>query len=200
MAGMGPPPKDPDQRARRGGGPAMMRLPATGRQGTPPPWPLGPDVVLSARARAARARAKDLRVLAGADGITAREAVRRDRAHATAVESATVLEATVRAQRKRETDLWRELWATPMAVEWERLRWTREVAVYVRFHVRGETGDVKAAQEARLRGETLGLSPMSLLRLRWRIEDAAPQAVSGPASGARAGYRHLRVAPDKPTL
>jgi hypothetical protein len=41
MAGMGPPPKPADQRARRNKPPtAAVQLPPEGRQGDPPAWPL----------------------------------------------------------------------------------------------------------------------------------------------------------------
>lgn len=42
MAGMGPPPKDPDKRARRNRPPtANVTLPREGRKGPPPEWPMG---------------------------------------------------------------------------------------------------------------------------------------------------------------
>lgn len=42
MAGMGPPPKDPSQRRRRNASVAMTQLPAEGRHGPPPVFPLPP--------------------------------------------------------------------------------------------------------------------------------------------------------------
>lgn len=99
-----------------------------------------------------------------------------------------------------EQSLWADLWATPQSVAWERLGWTRDVAQYVRWKVQGELGDLDAAKEARQWSDRLGLSPLALLRLNWRIvEDEvadrrpAPQAASGPkrrlkvAGGAVAG-------------
>ncbi|MEV6696237.1 hypothetical protein AB0M68_03615 [Streptomyces sp. NPDC051453] len=103
----------------------MTQLPAEGRKGAAPSWPLPglpPDD----------------------EGLFA------------------ILEA-------READLWDELWATPQAVAWERLRWLRTVARYVRFEVRAETGDLKAGAEARLLEDRLGLSPQAMLRLRWEV-------------------------------
>lgn len=41
MAGMGPPPKHPDARRRTNATVAMTALPAGGRQGEAPTWPLG---------------------------------------------------------------------------------------------------------------------------------------------------------------
>lgn len=193
----GPPPKEAENRARRNPTVAMTKLPAAGRQGPAPKWPLPGDIHLATQVRIARAREKDLRFLAEDPDVTARERAKRDRDHAKALEVLKVLEATARAQRKHETTLWASLWATPMAVEWERLRWHRSVALYVRFQVLGELGDRKAASEARLREDALGLTPMSLLRLRWRVEDVPADgaaARSAPRAGARATYRHLRVA------
>lgn len=193
----GPPPKDPDQRARRNATIAMTRLPASGRQGPAPKWPLGVDVGLRAHLKLARDRAKMLKMQAEDPDITARERSVRDRQHAAAAERVALLEVQAREQRKRETGLWAELWSTPMAVQWELLRWNHEVALYVRFQTLAELGDRKAAQEARLRAESLGLTPTSMQKLRWRVEDLTPagqQAKAGPVSGARARYSHLKVA------
>lgn len=195
----GPPPKDDDKRARRNATHAMTGLPAGGRVGAPPRWPLPTDAALSARLKVARALARDKKALAEAPDITARERAARDRSHASAAEKVALLEVQVRDQRRRETGLWKELWATPMAVMWDRLRWTREVALYVRFQAKAELGDTDAAKEARLRSATLGLTPESMQKLRWRV-DAKPAdgadvaAPAGPKSGARSTYGHLRVA------
>lgn len=194
----GPPPKDPDQRARRNATIAMTALPADGRQGPAPKWPLQADVMLTAQLKLARERAKTLKVLAEEPGITARERAVRDRQHAAAAEKVAVLAVQVREQRKRETALWAELWATPMAVAWEKLRWVREVALYVRFQALAELGDRKAAQEARLRAESLGLTPTSMQKLRWKVADTTPvgkQASAGPASGSRGRYADVVAFP-----
>lgn len=44
MAGMGPPPKHPSQRRRSNATVAMTKLPAEGRTGSPPAWPLSMGV------------------------------------------------------------------------------------------------------------------------------------------------------------
>jgi hypothetical protein len=139
MAGMGPPPKPAEQRARRNATIAMTRLPAEGRPGEAPEWPF--------------------------------EDERRD-----------------------ELVLWAELWRTPQAVEWERLRWHREVAMYARMMSMAQTGDINAAKEARQLSDRLGLSPLALLRLRWEIapaEAAAAKPTRGKSAAAR--YSKLRV-------
>lgn len=195
----GPPPKDADQRARRNPTVAMTKLPAAGRQGPAPKWPLPADVTLAAQLRVAREKEKAAKLAAEDPDITARERAVRDRSHAAAREKVAILSARARAAKKRETDIWAELWATPMAVAWERLRWVREVALYVRFQALAELGDQKAAQEARLRAESLGLTPTSMQKLRWSVADETPAgkaATGGVKSGARARYGHLQVAPD----
>lgn len=125
MAGMGPPPKPAEQRRRRNKPLQLTVLPAEGRQGKPPSWPLS-------------------KMQAG------------------------------------ELAAWRQVWATPQAVEWERLGWSRTVARYVRVLVESEQPDAAstARAECRQMEDRLGLSPMAMLRLRWAIderEDHAPQ-------------------------
>lgn len=112
----GPAPKHPDQRRRRNAAPSMTRLPAEGRTGDPPVWPLGRQAVAEKR-------------------------------------------------------IWLEVWATPQAVAWERLGWTRTVARYVRLAAVAERPKAPASicAEVRQLEDRLGLTPMSLLRLRWEI-------------------------------
>lgn len=113
----GPPPKHPDQRRRRNAAPTLTQLPADGRKGTAPEWPL-------TKPSAAEQR------------------------------------------------FWTDVWATPQAAAWERLGWVRTVARYVRVAVQAEKPKAPAAVcgEARQMEDRLGLTPMSLLRLRWEIK------------------------------
>jgi len=148
----GPPPKPAGERRRRNATVAMTQLPAEGRRGPVPEWPL-PRLLLDE---------PDL---------------------------VDLLEA-------READLWADLWATPQAVAWERLRWTRTVARYVRFEVRAETGDLKAGAEARLLEDRLGLSPQAMLRLRWEVsaDEVAEQRQERSSQAAKKTARQrLRV-------
>ena len=66
--------------------------------------------------------------------------------------------------------VWAELWATPQAVAWDRLGWTRVVARYCRVLLVAES-ETNAALlgEVRQLEDRLGLSPMAMLRLRWEI-------------------------------
>lgn len=173
---MGPPPKPADQRARRNAGPAMTRLPAAGRDGRPPRFPLGPDVILTTKLRLAREKERQLEL----DLLDNPQNRSLERRHDSARERAEILQAQVDAQKSAESKLWRELWATPQAVEWERLRWHRDVALYVRHQVLAELGDLDSAKEARQRSDRLGLTPQAMLRLRWVVDDV-PAAVAGPS-------------------
>lgn len=86
----------------------------------------------------------------------------------------------------RESLVWRQVWATPQAVAWERLGWSFDVAIYVRFMVAAEAGDMKAAGEVRQWSDRLGLNPAAMLRNRWKI---APDELGARRGSAPAGPR-----------
>lgn len=73
-----------------------------------------------------------------------------------------------------EKDAWEALWCTPQASEWVRLSATRTVARYVRALVVAEKRDTTAfhLSEVRQLEDRLGLTPMSMMRLRWEIAPA----------------------------
>jgi len=111
----GPAPKpNPVRRNARAG---TMKLPAEGRQGDPPPWPL------AGRTTAA------------------------------------------------ERQAWAELWATPQAVAWEQMGWTRTVGRYCRLMVAAEKPHAGRAElaEARQLEDKLGLTPKAMRMLLWEI-------------------------------
>lgn len=109
----GPPPKKyPQHRIARAG---LVSLPAEGRSGKPPEWPLP-------------------------GRLTA-------------------------AERKT----WVQLWATPQAVAWERLGWTRTVARYCRVLLAAEELAKDAMSEARQLEDRLGLTPKAMRLLLWEI-------------------------------
>jgi len=154
----------------------MVELPADGRQGPAPAWPLLPDIVLSTRRDTAQRKADDLELSLQEPELTARQRATLTRKLDAAREEATVLTAQLAAQERVEGELWADLWALPQAQEWERQKWVREVAQYVRWKARAEQGDLDAAKEARQLGDRLGLSPLALLRLRWKVVDAIATA------------------------
>ncbi|HEV2778556.1 MAG TPA: hypothetical protein VGX25_04075 [Actinophytocola sp.] len=194
MAGMGPPP-NPNRR-RRNATVAMTKLPAGGRQDPPPDWPLPPDVRAETLLRMLNDQIDAAALDAQGTGRAARAAERKLLGLR---ERAEVLAAEIEAAAEQEAALWRELWATPQAVAWERLRWTREVAQYVRWKVRAEQGDLDAAKEARQLADRLGLNPLALLRLRWEIttdevgerrhDQAQTKSSAGSAAARRRGLK-----------
>lgn len=67
-------------------------------------------------------------------------------------------------------DVWAELWRTPQAVAWERLGWTRIVARYVQVLAEAEVSlSPGLLGEVRQLEDRLGLTPLSMLRLRWEV-------------------------------
>lgn len=93
-----------------------------------------------------------------------------------------------------ERALWRVLWRKPQAVEWARRGMAHQVAAYVRAFLESvEPGANAALKTVVLRTEEgLGLSPVGLRTLRWRIEEPAPE----PARGAGVPpVRRLRAVP-----
>lgn len=129
------PPKLEPQRGSRGRG--VLVLPAEGRKGLAPDWPLQPKPEYA------------------------------------------------------EWKLWQELWATPQAVEWERLAWTRVVARYVRCCLAAEALDDKAMAEARQLEDRLGLTPKAMRLLLWTVatDEVAEKRQTDAAPAARKRIR-----------
>jgi hypothetical protein len=129
------PPKMDPARGTRGRG--VLVLPAEGRKGRTPAWPLG--------------------------------------------DSPTAMERA----------LWRDLWKTPQAVEWERLGWTRVVARYARAVISAETNmEPTVMSEARQLEDRLGLTPKAMRLLLWTISvDEVAQKRVETSVGARKRIR-----------
>lgn len=72
-----------------------------------------------------------------------------------------------------ETRAWAELWATPQAVAWERLGWTRTVARYCRIMLEAEIPGAKAdvRNAAATLEDRLGLTPKAMRLLLWAVAD-----------------------------
>lgn len=188
MPGMGPPPKPDAQRRRQNATIALTRLPAEGRAGPAPGWPLIPDVVLTTRHQLAEAKVQALEFDLEEAMPSERGAI--ERKLDTAREKAAIMAAQLREQKNLEATLWAELWRLPQSVQWERLGWTRDVAQYVRHKVMAELGDMDGAREARQWSDRLGLSPMAMLRLRWEVVadevTARRETKAAPPKSARA--------------
>lgn len=194
MPGMGPAPKHRDQRARRNATLATTQLPAEGRKGRAPSWPLGPDAKLAGRVEYLAGEVRRMEKDFG-DEIPTPAARRR---LAKLREDLAIQRIIRREASKAERALWLALWKTPQATEWERLRWDREVAQYARWKARGESGDLDAAKEARQLADRLGLNPLALLRLRWEVTPEEAPTARAASSGSRARYQGLRVvSPDE---
>lgn len=89
-----------------------------------------------------------------------------------------------------ESRLWRELWATPQAVAWERMGsgTRREVGRYVRLAIAAEDFEAKAATHAQATAlaDRLGLTPKSMRLLLWQVvTDEVAEKRTAPSAGAR---------------
>lgn len=169
----GPPPKDPSTRARRNDPKkGFTVLPAAGRGGDIPAWPLKPIPRMVAQLEQARDKvaAAQVELESAEDGRT------RGRLRQT-IDKASLIVATLSLQIEQATDdevaLWDDLWRTPQAVVWEESHSAREVAQYVRWKIQAEQGDLNAASEARQLSDRLGLNPLALSRLHLEIERVA---------------------------
>lgn len=186
----GPLPKHPDRRRRRNATFAMTPLPADGRHGRTPTWPL-PQSPMLAVAEHWRTEAAALEARAGTEDDGRRRNRLLDRA-ARARATAAQVQATCDAAADLERKIWSRAWTTPMAVQWEKQCWTREVAGYCRAKALAELGDHRAARTAMAYADRLGLNPWSMLRLRWEVAPApapdAPRAAVTPISSARADF------------
>jgi hypothetical protein len=189
MAGNGPAPKPAGSRRRRNATVAMTQLPAGGRKGRIPNYPLGPDLHTQAKLTVARRRLEALEDLV-AQGRDV------DQATVTRLEERIeVLSEVVKLQDGLERNLWKQVWRTPASQAWERLKWTHEIALYIRWLVLGEQGDIAAAKEARQLGDRLGLSPLAMLRLRWEIPaDEVGERRTGRAEAVPASRRLRAIA------
>jgi hypothetical protein len=200
MAGMGPAPKDPEKRARRNATIATTKLPGEGRKGAAPKWPLPPDPRATAQLEVGQARAAELRDqwAAAEDSGEARRLAKQ----LEQVELAVRTQELIVAQRyDMELAVWRELWRSPQAVQWERQDSGRSVAMYVRHQVLGELGSLDHSREARLRAKDLGLTPMSMKQLGWSVasdEVAAQREQRSPATGSRGRRGPLRSVEEPP--
>jgi hypothetical protein len=83
---------------------------------------------------------------------------------------------------REEAALWRRMWKKPQALVWELQGMELAVARWVRLHVDWQRTTRSAGlAELRALDDRLGLTPLSLLRLGWSIEDQPVEDVdTGP--------------------
>lgn len=94
-----------------------------------------------------------------------------------------------------EPSQWADLWATPQAVAWDRLGWIRVVARYALMldSVESENPSVPMLAEVRQLEDRLGLTPMSMLRLRWEVavDEVGEQRAAVTAPGPKRRLKAL---------
>ena len=148
MAGSGPTPNPASRRQMGNQAHTWLDLPALGRQGDAPAWPM-----------------------------------------------MAVDEGPLAKIHLRELEVWSDIWATPQAVAWERNGWTHDVALYVRYFVLGEFGNLDAAKEARMWSDRLGLNPAAMLKNRWRVtSDEVAEKRTEKTTAKTKARRRLKVA------
>jgi hypothetical protein len=158
---------------------AFEQLPAGVRVAPAPSWPLMADTVLSTQAEVFDDKVASLQAALadGPDGRT-RGRLRKQLDHA--VMSSALAHAKLVAQTSLEVELWDRLWRTPQAALWEASpSYSRMLAQFVRWNVKGEQGDIEAAREARIRGKEFGLTPLTLMGLKAEIERADEAEAKG---------------------
>lgn len=193
MGGMGPAPNTNSR--RRNATLPMTLLPATGRAGDTPRWPLLNDVAMTARCDSARRLRDELEMQLLEPELTGRRRTSVQKKYDAALTEANILQKKLEAQQGVEAELWGDLWRLPQAVMWERLGWIREVAQYVRWKVQAEMGDLDASKESRMLADRLGLNPLAMLRLRWEVssDEVAAQRSARPARSGRDVRSRLRA-------
>lgn len=160
------PPANPNA-VRRNPRVGLVRLPAGGRTGRTPKWPLPPNPRLTALIEIEQELIEALEELELEEGkLSKSDATKLTRAK----QRLRIKEHEKAATEEAEKVLWRDLWKTPQSAEWERQKWTREVAQYVRHKASAELGSLEDSKEARLRADSLGLTPKGLRSLMWTID------------------------------
>ena len=75
-----------------------------------------------------------------------------------------------------ELEMWQQLWATPQAAMWASMHIERVIARYVMVAcLAEETQQAGLLTEVRQMEDRLGLTPLSLQKLQWKIEHREEQ-------------------------
>lgn len=187
---------------RRNARVGVVVLPAEGRKGDTPEWPLPDDPTLTARIEFLTEEIAELEERELEQGKLSRSDATKWARKREALRGA---EHKLEVTRANEVAIWTELWTKPQAVEWERQAWTREVAQYVRWKSRAELGDLDASKEARMLSDRLGLNPKAMRALMWQVvedelgerrQQHAATGTDGKASSDR--RRRLKAVDDPP--
>lgn len=169
----GPAPKPNAVRRNSRVGP--LKLPAEGRKGKTPEWPLIADVAMTAKRDIQQGIVLKLEIEVDEETDPRKRGSLKKKL-AEAQQNVTIYDRQLEAQRDLEVQIWRDVWATPQAVAWERNGWIRDVAQYVRHKVLGELGSLDDAKEARAWSDRLGLNPKAMRALLWEVvEDETSQ-------------------------
>lgn len=143
MAGSGPPPNPTSRRQVSAQANTWTDLPAGGYDGAIPDWPIVTNEQVAAHILNHPDGKVDKKIPMGSD------AERLD---------------------SREAEVWASIWHSPQAAAWALNGWTHDIALYVRYLVKGEFGDLDSAKEARMWSDRLGLNPTAMLKNRWRVK------------------------------
>lgn len=167
----GPVGKHPSARARRNrqnsGYRSLSPVPAV----EAPAWPLAPDATMDATREQLRDSIASTQQ-ALTDEEDRRKRYRLNKKLEQAQIALAILEVQIAQAADNEAAMWAELWRSAQAAIWaENTATVRELGLYVRWMIRAEQGDTKAASEARLLSDRLGINPAALLRLRAEIEN-----------------------------
>lgn len=175
----------------------VAALPAAGRSGPIPVWPLKPNPFMVAELESARDRVIELQLEleAAVDGPARGRVQRRLSEKQLAV---ATLELRLEQAADEEVALWDWLWRTPVSTVWESSFASREVAQYVRWKVAAEQGDLRAASEARQLSDRLGLNPLALVRLNLEIERTEEAQERGSARRTKGSDAPRRRPPSDP--
>lgn len=184
----GPAP-NPNARRRNATVP-MTKLPAEGRRGRTPAWPLVDDVRLAAEVDTLAEQLKEVVAQLGDEDLKPGPRGKLQRRHDSLLQRLKVAQRRQAHVSALERKMWRDLWRLPQAVMWERRKDFRNVAMYVRHAVRGELGWLEDAKEARQWADRLGLTDAAMLRLRWEV-------VTDEVGAARQERASTRKAPAK---
>lgn len=101
------------------------------------------------------------------------------------------------AVSRAKRDLWERLWMKPQAVMWVELGLEAQVAAYVVTFLASVSPKSPASMKTaalRMEGE-LGISPIGLRQLRWKITDGAEpvaEQTDAAASERRRGFTVVR--------